>query len=192
LTLRGWSGSERAKSLRQWPVLEGIARRAAELDALDGLILIGSFARGDPDELSDLDLLAVVGPDRFDEAWAARHRLAHDPLLVWEPRARPARRIRWFTWLTRDVVKVECGIVDPLAGGRELSEPFAVLVGDDSVADRFPRISPSALAERRRKLQGAQQPPETDDELTYGELVDWKLYELKKAVRRGLAESFSP
>lgn len=186
--VREWPGRERARSLRQWPTLEGVARRAAQLDALDGLIAIGSFARGDADELSDIDLLAVVAPGRFDEAWAERRRLASDPLLMWEPRSRPARGIRWFTWLTREVIKIECGIVDPFAGERDLAEPFVVLVGDDSLADRFPRISPSELAERRRQRQLEQEPPADDAELAYGELIDWKLYELKKAVRRGLNE----
>lgn len=157
-------------------------KRASEIETLDGVIAIGSFARGDPDELSDIDLLAVVAPGAFETAWAQRHRLAGEPLVTWAPRAVPRPQLKWITWLTRDLVKVECGFVDPASRSKELAEPFAVLLGDPSLADRFPRISLAVVKERRALIE-KQQRDFDRAEMTFGETIDWKLWELKHAVR---------
>jgi hypothetical protein len=157
-------------------------RRASEIDALDGVIAIGSFARGDPDELSDIDLLAVVAAGAFETAWAQRQQLPVDPLVTWQPRFVPKPQLKWMTWLTRDLVKVECGFVDPASGSKELAEPFAVLLGDPSLADRFPRISLAVVKERRALVEKRQRDFDRA-EMTVGETIDWKLWELKHAVR---------
>jgi predicted nucleotidyltransferase len=177
-----WPGAANVRASRQWPTLEGIVRRAREIDAIDGVIAIGSVATGDLDELSDVDVLAVVAPGAFEAVWAERHRLAGELLVTWRPRSQPRPQLEWMNWLTRDLVKVECGVVDPAAGGKALAEPFAVLLGDPSLADRFPRISLAVVKERRAALQ-EQQRDFDRDELTGGELIDWKLWELKHAVR---------
>jgi predicted nucleotidyltransferase len=182
-----WPGRERAESLRQWPVIEGLATRAAEIDAVDGVILLGSFARGDPDELSDVDALLVVAPGRFQDVWAERGRLSDGALIAWDGEG-GQRDLEWHTWLTRDVVKVECGIVDPDSGSRDLADPCVVLLGDPSLVERFPRISQGTLAERTRKQTAEQVAPASWDELTAGELIAWKISELKDAVRSGLRE----
>jgi predicted nucleotidyltransferase len=182
-----WPGRERAESVRQWPVIEGLAARAAEIDGIDGVILLGSFARGDPDELSDVDALAVVSSGRFQDVWANRRRLSEGSLFAWDGEGRQLD-LQWHTWLTRDVVKVECGIVDPDSGSRDLADPCVVLLGDPSLVQRFPRISQATLDERIRKQKAEQVAPASWDELTPGELIAWKISELKDAVRRGLRE----
>jgi hypothetical protein len=183
-----WPGAAKARASRQWPVLEGIVRRAGEIDAIDGVIAIGSAATGDLDELSDVDVLIVVAPGAFEAVWAERHRLAGDPLVTWRPSSRPHPQMKWMNWLTRDLIKVECGVVDPTAGGKELAEPFAVLLGDASLADRFPRVSIAVIKERRAQVE-AQQRDHDPAEMTAGELIDWKLWELKHAVRAALRDS---
>jgi predicted nucleotidyltransferase len=182
-----WPGRERAESLRQWSVIEGLASRVAEIAAIDGLILLGSFARGDPDELSDVDALAVVAPGRFQDVWARRRRLSEGSLLAWDGEG-GQRDLESHTWLTREIVKVECGIVDAGSGSRDLADPCVVLLGDPSVVQRFPRISQATLDERIRKRKAEQVAPASWDELTAGELIGWKISELKDAVRRGLRE----
>jgi predicted nucleotidyltransferase len=180
-----WTGRHKAEASRQWPTLQATITRAAELDVIDGVIVIGSFAQGDSDELSDLDLIVVAAPGGFRDAWEVRRQLAGDVLVAWESRPDPDLQMRWFKWLTRDVVKVECGIVDAFSGGKELAEPFAVLLGDPSLADRFPRIS-RATVERRAALLAEQQQVFDPDEMTAGERIDWKLSEMKNAVRDAL------
>ena len=77
-------------------------------------------------------------------------------------------------------MKVECGIVAP--GSRDLSEPVVVLLGPSSLADAFPRIDPATMNERLERFRAQQQ--ELDPEaMTPGERIDWKLSELKRAVR---------
>ena len=169
--------------MRQWPTLETTAERAVELDALEGLILLGSFASGTADELSDVDVIAVAAPGRFAEAWDARRPLSENALVAWD--LRPRADIAGHNWLTRDLVKVDCTIVDPDSGSRELAEPIVVLVGPESVADRFPRVSLESVRERARKIADAQEQQVFDpDQMEVGELIDWKLSELKRAVRR--------
>ena len=190
MTLDDWPGRRRAESLRQWPILQALAGRVEELDAIDGLIILGSFTAGNPDELSDIDVWVVVARGGFQETWADRHRLADDSLVSWG--SHPEPDFGFHKWLTRDVVKVECCIIDPSSGSRELADPCIVLVGDRSLIDRFPRITRAELAERNRKQRDEQKVPEDDSELTYGELIDWKLSELKRAVRRGLRANATP
>jgi predicted nucleotidyltransferase len=182
-----WPGRERAESLRQWPVIEALAGRAAEVDGIDGLILLGSFARGDPDELSDVDALAVASAGRFQDVWANRRRLSEGSLIAWDSEG-GQRDLQWHTWLTREVVKVECGIVDPDSRSKDLADPFVVLLGDPSLVQRFPRVSQAILDERIRRQKAEQAAPASWDDLTAGELIAWKISELKDAVRRGLRE----
>ena len=183
MELNDWPGRATAVSSRQWRTLETTAERAASVDALDGLILLGSFASGTPDELSDIDVLAVAAAGRFAEAWQARHRLSADALVAWD--LRPKADTAGHNWLTRDFVKVDCTIVDPDSGARGLAEPIVVLFGAESVADRFPRVSLDTVRERARLIAEEQATQVFDpDEMDAGELIDWKLSELKSAVRR--------
>jgi hypothetical protein len=136
------------------------------------------------------DLIAVTAPGRFGEVWGKRRRLAGDALITWESRSTADLDARWFKWLTRDIVKVECGVVDASAANMELAEPFAVLVGDASVTDRFPRISPSVL-EQRHALLAEQQKVFDPDDMTDGERIDWKISEMKNTVRAALRHQHS-
>ena len=189
MSLDDWPGRERAASLRQWPTLVALAAHVEEAEEFDGLIAVGSFAAGDPDELSDIDAVVVAARGGFGEAWAARRRLDVDALLSWDRLS--GHEVGCHTWLTRELVKVECVIVDPAGGSKGLADPCVVLVGEPSLVDRFPRIDATELAERRRRQMDEQRAPDDVDEVSYGELIDWKISELKNAVRRGLRETRS-
>jgi hypothetical protein len=75
-------------------------------------------------------------------------------------------------WITRDIVKVECGFADAAHSAMHLAEPYAVLVvGDASVADRFPAlepIGPDVLEAYAQELRDRGMVPEV--ETAYGEL----------------------
>ena len=166
--------------MRQRAGLDQIIARAAAVEPIDGLIVIGSFAGGEPDALSDLDLIAVAAPGRLEEAWDARHDLAGETLVTWEPHSNEGRDVRWLNWLTPDLVKVECGIAAP--GSKELAMPFAIVFGPDSVADAFPRIDPAIVEERAARRREEQQVFDPD-QMTPEERLGWKLAELKEAAR---------
>ena len=172
--------------LRQRAVLDGIVERAAKIDAVDGVIVIGSFAGGEPDALSDLDVIIVAAAARLDEAWAARNVLAGDVFLKWEPHANDGRKIRWLNWLTHDLVKVECGVAAP--GSRDLAEPFVVVAGPPSVADVFPRVGTDVVEQRAAQRREQQQVFDARA-LTPEERLGWKLSEVKEAARAVLRAS---
>lgn len=167
-------------SLRQQAVLRQIVERAAAIDAIEGMILIGSFAGGRPDAFSDLDLIAVVADGRLDEAWDDRELVAGDVFLIWEPHADDCADIRWLNWLTHDLVKVECGFAAP--GSRDLAEPFLVVLGSPELQDRFPHVDRRVLEERAARRREEQQDFDPGA-LSPEERLGWKLSELKDAAR---------
>ena len=170
----------RVPRLRQLDTLEEIVARAEAIPAIEGVIVLGSFASGQPDALSDLDLVVAAAPDSLDEAWEARFDLAGDAFLIWEPQSNEGRNIRWLNWLTHDLVKVECGIAAP--GSTELADPFKVVHGPPNLASRFPRISLELIAERRRQRDEEQRVFDPDT-MTAEERLGWKLAEMKTAAR---------
>lgn len=109
-------------------------------DAYEAAILLGSLARGEADEFSDIDLLLLVRDGRFDEAWRRRHRLSGDALYVWDERPEQIE-IAKHAFLTRDFVLVECPHTTS-AGGHRLADPFVVIAGDPDAAQRLPRRPP--------------------------------------------------
>jgi len=146
--------------------------RVAEIPAVDGLLAIGSFAAGQPDELSDLDLVVVVPEGRFEEAWEQRASLqTPDALTWWDFRPYPDRDVGGHKFLTRDIVKVELLFSTP-SGGAQLADPYAVLVGDDSLGERFPRLKPiprQELQEYAQKLRDEGAMPKVES--LYGDLM---------------------
>jgi predicted nucleotidyltransferase len=135
-------GRQEAESLRQWPILVELAAHVEAEPALDGLILIGSFAAGTADDLSDVDSVVVVAEGSFDAAWERRRLLdSSDALCAWDIRPDATRDVGGRKFITRDIVKIECLIATPSSGVR-LADPFAVVVGDDSLGERFRRVPP--------------------------------------------------
>jgi hypothetical protein len=63
---------------RQWASLESLVQRVAESRLFLGGLLIGSFARGTADAMSDIDLILVPPDGGFDPAWRRRAALSGD------------------------------------------------------------------------------------------------------------------
>jgi hypothetical protein len=139
---------------------------------LDGLLLLGSFAAGGADQISDVDLVAVVAEGRFAEAWARRREMeTPGTLYEWDVRIDSDGDAASHKWITQDIVKVECGFADASRSTMQLAEPYAVLVGDDSVASRFPPLQPipaEQLEAYAKELRAKGLVP--DVETIYGEL----------------------
>ena len=167
-------------TLRQEAVLRAIVERASLVESIDGVIVIGSFAAGRADALSDLDLVLAASPDRLDEAWEARRSIAGDVFLMWEPHPNHHSELRWVNWLTHDLVKVECGVAAP--GSKELAEPFLLVAGSPAVVERFPRVAPDVVV-ARAKWRNEEQQVFDPDALTPEERLGWKLAEMKAAAR---------
>lgn len=177
-----WPARARAESLRQWPLIVHAAETAAAIPELDGLLLLGSFASGRADEVSDVDLVAVVADGCFAEAWARRREMElPGTLFQWDVQVESDGDAASHKWITRDIVKVECGFADASRSAMQLAEPYAVLVGDASVATRFPPLEPipaDVLEAYAQELRDKGMVP--DVETTYGEL--------RRALRRAIAD----
>jgi len=102
---------------------------------------MGSLVDGRGDDLSDVDLLAVVREGGFEDAWAARAELSEGALYAWDHVEGEDMEVKGHKWLTRDLVKVECLIATPSRPMR-LADPVAVVAGDASLPDRFARRGP--------------------------------------------------
>jgi predicted nucleotidyltransferase len=172
MALADWPARSHAEAQRQWPIIVGVSERVTAMPVFDGLLLLGSFARGTADEVSDVDLVAVVANGRFSEAWEQREELeTPGVLLSWDVLDEGDVSVGSHKWVTRDVVKVECSIVDPARSDMQLAEPYAVIVGDPQVAARFPPMAPipgDVLEAYAQKLRDGGLVPEV--ETRYGEL----------------------
>ena len=137
-----WLGRDAASQLRQWPRIDDLAESVSGSPLLAGLLLLGSFARGDADWLSDVDFIVVVESGGFEEAWARRDDLHGDGVICWDY-PRPGRReVAAHRWLTEDFVLFD-GLIATVAGTR-IADPFVVLVGEPGLADRMGRFDPTA------------------------------------------------
>ncbi|HJQ51815.1 MAG TPA: hypothetical protein VJ838_14970 [Gaiellaceae bacterium] len=175
-----WPKRSEAERLRQWPLIMHAAEKAAGMAELDGLLLLGSFAAGRADQISDVDLVAVVAEGRFSEAWQRRRDLeTAGTLYQWDVRMESDGDAASHKWITQDIVKVECGFADAAHSAMQLAEPYAVLVGDESVATRFPAlesIPPDLLEVYAQELRDRGMVP--DVETAYGDL--------RQALRRAV------
>jgi predicted nucleotidyltransferase len=141
-----WPGHDAASRLRVWPALVELVERIEASDVYEAGILVGSLARGEADDFSDIDFLVLIRDDRWEEAWSRRDRLSAEALYVWDEPPEDGREIAKRGWLTRDFVLVECPH-STRAGGHRLADPFAVIAGDPKAAYALPRRPPIAREE---------------------------------------------
>jgi hypothetical protein len=158
-----WPLRERAERLRQWPTLVDLIERAGALPGFAAFILIGSFAGGSPDCMSDVDTIVSIEDGAFEAAWGDRNRLyRREPAFAWDVRPDSEREIGAHKWLTDDLVLVECVLATPAAHAR-LAEPFVVLTGDPARVETFKRVPPITRAELQayvdqNRAEGHEQP----------------------------------
>lgn len=141
-SLNDWHGREVAARSRQWPRILDLAERVAAAPHLAGLMLLGSFARGEADSFSDVDFIVVVEPGGFDEAWERRHELHPDGSACWDYPRPDEREVAAHRWLTPDLVLFDGLIATP--SGTRVADPLMVLVGEAELPDRMTRFEPAA------------------------------------------------
>lgn len=142
------------RRLRQWPTLRALVEFAAATHLFRGVLLIGSFAAGTADEVSDLDLILITHDHGFTEAWARREQLhVTGALTAWDERS--DGQVGANKWVTRECILVECLIAD-LASGVKLAQPFVVVAGDTALPDLLEERRPIL----RREMKEARHPIE--------------------------------
>lgn len=113
-------------------------------------MLVGSFARGEADELSDVDFVVFAAEGEFGAAWEQRHRLHPPDAWCWDyPRPPGDRDVAGHRWLTSDFVLFDGLIATP--SGTRVADPMHVLVGDDSFASQIVRREPITAAEEHER-----------------------------------------
>jgi predicted nucleotidyltransferase len=138
--INDWPGRHAAEALRQWPRVVELAEAAAHAPYL-GVVLLGSFARGEADSLSDVDFIVFTAEGTFDEAWGRRYLLHRDVAACWDyPRPAGDRDVAAHRWLTTDVVLFD-GLIATTTGTR-VADPLHVLVGDESLSSQLVKRPP--------------------------------------------------
>ncbi len=135
--------------VRQRGVVKRLVERIEATADLEAAFLLGSLARGDADDLSDVDAFVIVREGRFDAAWSERHALRGDEALAaWDDVDPERPEIGAHKWITRDLVLVEV-VLATTSSGIRLADPFAVVAGDAAVAERVGRRPPITRADLR-------------------------------------------
>jgi Nucleotidyltransferase domain len=155
-----WHGRDVAARLRQWPQIADLADRVDSSPWLAGLFLLGSFARGEADSLSDVDFMVVVESGRFAEAWERRHDLHCHGATCWDYPRPDEREVAAHRWLTDDLVLFD-GLISTTSGAR-IDDPLVVLVGEPNLPGRFAR--------RERPAAGGESIEPHEVERLYGQL----------------------
>lgn len=170
--MHDWPGRAHAETLRIWPELLRVMQRVEERpEVFEGVLLLGSLARGEGDAISDLDLIAVTGAGRWQAGWEARHQLSSGALVTFDrPGDRPA--VAAHNWLTPALAKVECVIAEPVEGGMRLYGDPIVLFGPYGLPDKFERKPPltrQEIEDYSDELREQNAIPEI--ERAYGDLI---------------------
>jgi hypothetical protein len=144
-----WPGRSAGEHLRQWPRILELAEAAATPPFV-GVVLLGSFARGEADDLSDVDFTVFAAEGAFDTAWEQRHRLHPPDASCWDyPRPPGNRDVAAHRWLTTDFVLFDGLIATP--SGTRLADPMHILVGDDRLDGQIERREPITAAEEHER-----------------------------------------
>lgn len=168
--MRDWPGRTHVETLRLWPELaQTISRIEAHPDLFAGALLIGSLSRGEGDAISDVDLVTVTQPDRWQEAWDARNLLSSGALVTFD-RSEGKAGIAGHSWLTPSLVKVECLITE--VGGTRLAGSVAVISGQDDLLEAFENVPPFTRQEIDDYAAGLRESNAISDiERAYGDLI---------------------
>jgi hypothetical protein len=137
------------QEFRQWPTLKQLITYTQASPAFSAAVLVGSFAAGTADALSDLDLILVAPDDGFERAWAERHALhVTGALAAWDEHPEGTAHSAIHKWVTSDVIYVE-SLIATAASGLRLAEPFVLLAGEPSVLERISHRPPISRREMR-------------------------------------------
>jgi hypothetical protein len=128
--------------LRQGPAVRLLADHVAASPHFGAAVLVGSFARGDADAVSDVDLLLITYEGHFRSAWETRQQLhVNGSLVAWDEQREDLPEVGGHRWLTPDLVLFEALISAPFGGGR-LAKPYRLLTGEESLLAAFPQRRP--------------------------------------------------
>lgn len=148
--------------------MERIVAVAADQASVLGILVVGSFAGGAPDEVSDVDVLIVLAPGSFDSVWSARAAYSSRAIRTWDVEGSPGP-MGAHKWITGDLVLVECLFAEAGSGVR-LAQPFELVGGSAAAIDGLERRAPITRAE-------------VDAGTFVGDSTEWLYDALKRSLR---------
>ncbi len=150
--INDWPGRNAAERLRQWAHVLELAE-AVTNDPFLGVVLLGSFARGEADDLSDVDFIVFAAEGEFEQAWEQRHGLHPLGATCWDyPRPPGDRDVAGHRWLTPDFVLFDGLIATP--SGTRVADPVHVLVGDDTFSRQL--VKRTSITAEERATRGGE------------------------------------
>lgn len=183
--MRDWPGRAHVETLRLRPELaQTVSRIEAHPDLFSGALLIGSLSRGEGDAISDVDLVAVTRPDRWQEAWDARNLLSPGALVTFD-RSEGKPGIAGHSWLSSSLVEVECLITE--TGCMRLAGSVAVISGENDLLEAFENVPPFTRQEIDNYAAGLRESNAISDiEPAYGDLITLLRREVRPDSTRAL------
>jgi hypothetical protein len=131
-----------------------------------GAVLLGSFARGEADELSDVDFVVFAAEGSFAEAWERRHSLHDGKAYCWDYERPPGDRdVAAHRWLTADFVLFDGLLATPSA--TRVADPAHLLAGGEALSRQLVKREPITAEERDQRQDEIELHPV---ERLYGEL----------------------
>src|SRR5437667_3777758 len=116
---------EHAQSLRQWPTLKQLISHLVQFQSeFTSALLVGSFAAGNADTVSDIDFILLAPDDKFDQIWKQRDGL-HVTGSVSHYDELRENTLGAHKWLTPDIIFMEC-LIATLSSNFHLAEPYIV------------------------------------------------------------------
>lgn len=125
----------------QQGLIAAVTHRMAEEEAVRGLFLAGSHGRGTADEWSDVDLIALVAPERQAAVAARWRQILNDitPIVFWSELNRGALVINA---VSEDWLRCDLSIAAPHAWGTRAKNTVKPLIDHERVYDRLPQTLP--------------------------------------------------
>ncbi len=160
------------EQLRQWQTIDLLLSSVEMSIHWATVLVVGSFATGQADAMSDVDAFILVDTGTFPMAWNHRHELHGQSVIACWDTGLGEPGFGGHKWLTTDLVYFDCAIAEPqtvklagpslVAAGRE--DLFAGIASEpvpskpDPVWSIEPKPIPVAYAELKLAVRALTRP----------------------------------
>ena len=128
----------------QAAIIKGVTDYLAGDQRIDALFLSGSFGRGEEDEFSDVDFVAVAPPDHHDtlmQVWRSALECVA-PLIMWK---RPYPNAPLINAITEDWIRCDLYLVAPDAFSGRAKNTLKPLIDPGDIYNELPDAVPNKM-----------------------------------------------
>lgn len=120
--------------LRQWRSICRLVESVEASTRWAALLVVGSFATGQADAMSDVDAFILVEPGTFSGGWDHRHELHGESIVACWDTSLGGAAFGGHKWLTSDLTYFDCAVAEPQAV--KVTGPFLLAAGQEELAAR--------------------------------------------------------